>query len=374
MKLENTFRDTVDSEKLNKALTDTMSNIKDKEERQQQSEDASVDSALDDIFGEEVQSTENKDNTTKEKPKPKIRFGVLLPEDRELACRMNLVPVGYKEARFDKQRIIDNIQDHYKRTNALYYTYDLDEYIDTCVKILNSIRLGKLPPRSYVIGAPNGFGKTSFVNECIMTLNKNCYVVTPYISLYELGVTRKIDSDILLKPYSYDVYKREIAEDREKRAELEREYLTKGVIPNMKGNYHIEPRFNKGRIVKGDPKEVCGRYSYSEYINADCVFVDLSGIMSKDVESRELYQLLSIRGKKGLPTIVTVSTSMDYYYADVVLREQIWDEIMCQDENTDLYDRLYHVSCYRQKITSRVDNIDLVVDKANGIVYKRRGD
>jgi hypothetical protein len=118
------------------------------------------------------------------------------------------------------------------------------------------------------------------------------------------------------------------------------------------------------------PEVITGRYSYSEYINADCLFVFTTGILKKDIESKILYQLLNIRGAKGLPTIVMVSTSLDVYTMDRKLKEQIWDEILAYSEKQYCYDRLYHVSCYRDKVgTSKLDDKGKAVEPDTGIVH-----
>ena len=62
-----------------------------------------------------------------------------------------------------------------------------------------------------------------------------------------------------------------------------------------------------------------------------------------------LYQLLSIRGAKGLPTIAMISTSLDPYVNDYTLKELVWDEIKSTKDEADSYDRVTHISCYKKR-------------------------
>lgn len=366
MKLEN----KPINDELDEAINNELTNIQDKKETID-----TTDEFFDDVEDNIGDFIEKKENIPDTKPIKK-GFGRLTDEDRNLAAYLWLVPKEYRKAIFDIHKIKENVKRDWINSKELYLTYYFKEYIELCTNILNTIRFGELPKRSYIIGAPRGFGKASFVNECIMTLNKNCYRVAPYISLYELGEIRKIDTNNIMRPYSYFEYYRQIAEDRANKQEVDKEYLTQYTKNGIKGNYHIEPTINRGIDVTKlkTPKAVYGQYSYSEYINSACVFVALSGIASKDVESQELLQLMNIRSMKGLPTIVTVGTSLDPYTSDINLREQVWDDLLTRHEDEDLYDRLYHVSTYKFKSISKIDNQDTYKDPETGIVYKSKED
>ena len=202
------------------------------------------------------------------------------------------------------------------------------------------IRIRELPKRSYLIGAPNGFGKTSFVNECIITLRKQGFRTVPYITLWELAQIRADNEQRITNPY----------QKFEKNGD--------------KVVYKDRPETDE---FKKKPEIVTNSYSYSEYINADCLFVGFTNILSKEIESYTLYQLLAIRGAKGLPTIVTISTSIEIYETDPLLKEYVWDEIKNYDENKYCYDRVYHVSCYKRKAFA-IDSRDENVDNDTGIV------
>lgn len=260
--------------------------------------------------------------------------------DREQAVYEKLIPEAYKNASFDIEKIRANIRGQYYKCNKLYKVYRFNEYASICEKILSMIRIRELPKRSYLIGAPNGFGKTSFVNECIITLRKQGFRTVPYITLWELAQIRADNEQRITNPY----------QKFEKRGD--------------KVVYRDRPETDE---FKKKPEIVTNSYSYSEYINADCLFVGFTNILSKEIESYTLYQLLAIRGAKGLPTIVTISTSIEIYETDPLLKEYVWDEIKNYDENKYCYDRVYHISCYKRKAYA-IDSRDENVDNDTGIV------
>lgn len=276
--------------------------------------------------------------------KTEIKKAIQVKEaNRYVAVTEGLVPKAHKDAKFDENRIVENIKDLYTRTNGLYLTYKLDEYVGICSSILMTIKAGRIPNKSYLIGAPKGFEKTSFVNECIITMRSAGFSAVPYISLWELAQIRTGNEQKISKP---------------------------------RGNYIVDN--DETVYIRDDdmcieptkkPKIVTGMYSYSEYINSDCLFVHLTDVVSKDIESHTLYQLLSIRGAKCLPTIVMMSTSLKPYLNDETLREQVWNDILVGRQLDDCYGRLYHVSCYRFKNISGEKLADNV-DKTTGIVMK----
>jgi hypothetical protein len=279
-------------------------------------------------------------STQKIEKQHKIYYG-LTEADRELAVYENLIPKAYKNATFDIDRIKENLQNQYKRFNGAYKIYRLSDYTQVCTEVLSNIRMKHLPKRSYLIGAPNGFGKSSFVYEALITLRKHNFKVVPYISLWELAQLRVDNEQRLMNPYK--------------------------TFKDDRTNYsYTEPNKIVGYMKK--PEVVTGRYSYSEYINADCLFVSFTDVISKDIESHTLYQLLNIRGSKGLPTIVTISTSLEPYENDKVLREQVWDEIKADKEERSLYDRVYHISCYKRR-NMGLENKDEIIDSETGIVH-----
>jgi len=262
--------------------------------------------------------------------------------NRGAAVTEGLVPKAQKNAKFEEEKVIDNIKELYERTGGLYLTYNLDKYIGICNSILMTLRAKRLPNRSYLIGAPKGFEKTSFVNECLITMRSAGFSAAPYISLWELAQIRVGNEQKIIRPrgsYSVD-----------------------------DSNVYIEDLEISKEITK-KPKIVTGLYSYSEYINSDCLFVHFTDLVSKDIESHALYQLLSIRGAKCLPTIVLMSTSLKPYLNDEVLRDQVWNDIMIGRQTDNCYARLYHISCYRFKnVGLKQAETEGNIDKHTGIV------
>lgn len=299
---------------------------------------------LDETAEKIIRETDNEigvNVSTPRESKSDILIHSLTNADRDQAVYEQLVPKTYRDAYFNRDKIKENIKAQYQKSK-LYKVYRFDEYATTCESILSLIRMKMLPDKSYIIGAPNGFGKTSFVNEAIITLRKQGYKVAPYISLWELAQIRVDNEHRIMQPYS--------------RFKKEGENVIYTEASDVSKYYK-------------KPSVITGAYSYSEYINADCLFVSLTDVISKDIESHTLYQLLSIRGAKGLPTIVMMSTSLVPYENDTNLKELVWDEIKNYNENNKCYDRVYHVSCYKRKEFS-LNNKDERVDTDTGIVMQ----
>lgn len=326
-------------------------------------DDANLDDALD-IIGIQVKRADNIEEelnnsdlkigiNNKEKPLS-IQDFMLRESDRELAVKRKLVPENYKDARFTEDQIKRNLILQHKKSNGLYTIHAFDKYMSICNEILSSIRLKRVPRRSWLIGAPNGFGKSSFVNECLITMLKHGWVTVPYTSLHELAEIRVAEEQRLMRPFS----------DR----------LTQGIYSEENGRFFSEKEYyiyKNGKepvdIIKR-PKVISNNYSWSEYLNAKCLFVHFTSVVSKDLESNVLFQLLNIRGAKGLPTIVMISTSLQPYVKDVMLRETIWDEILDYNESANTYDRVAHVSTYKRKNLETGFNKDKHIDEATGIV------
>lgn len=264
--------------------------------------------------------------------------------DKASAVENKLVPASYKGAYFDEARIKNNIRIQYGNTKQAYKVVKFTEYTSTCFGILTALRLKQLPDRSFIIGAPNGFGKASFVYECLTTMLKAEMRAVPYISLTELAIIKNAEETRLMngerfegRNYYYGI--------RDERYRKDNQFSSK----------------NKEAV------ELLGAYSWAEYINADCLFVFFSDITSKQIESKMLSQILSIRGAKGLPTIALISTSLDPYMMDNSLREYVWDEILDTVRESGSYDRVFHVSCYKRKKNGIMDS-DENIEADTGIV------
>ena len=210
----------------------------------------------------------------------------------------------------------------------------------------------KLPARSYLIGAPNGFGKTSFVYESLITLNKHGFRVAPYISLTELAQLRDDDERYLLRPKHIVKYKYIVRDNDE---------------------YHEIGKDEDGNEIVGDeyvkrPAKIENLFSFRDYVNADCLFTFFTEETAKDIESHMLSQILQIRGAKGLPTIVTTCNSLKLYTSQPKLKQYIWDEILAYSEKDNCYDKIYHVSCYKMPRQGKLGEKGENIESDTGIV------
>ena len=242
---------------------------------------------------------------------------------KELALKKKLIPKNYIDASFSKERIERNIEEMNVATKNIYRVEKLDNYIKMCYSLLSTFRTGNVPESSFIIGAPNGFGKTSFANESIMIMEEKGMKTVPYISLFDLAQIRANEEKRLMREFSYKRYTGSI--DTEKYIFTEPETMEFTKVPA----YEFE------------------HYSWSEYMNSDCLICYLTSVSCRQIESRTLYEVLNTRATKGLPTIVMTASSLVPYTRDIALKEQVWDEILTSRVKKRCYDRLYHTSCYK---------------------------
>lgn len=297
-----------------------------------------IDNALDELNIKSVDSRDTDAKLIEEmveagidvdiKKKVTLESMIIKEEDREIAVRKRLIPKKYTGASFDIDKITENISNQAKMLGQLYKVVKFNEYADVCNSIISTLRTGNLPNKSYLIGAPNGFGKTSFANECIMLMSKHSMQAVPYVSLFELAEIKVAEEHRLMDAFSY---------------------RTKSTAEGNRAYTYIESK--EPDFIKS-PEIITGNYSWSEYINAECVFCYFTSVSSKNLESRVLQQLLNIRATKGLPTIVMISTSIDPYIMDRTLKEQVWDEILSYNDNKNDFDRVSHVSCYKVRVSN----------------------
>lgn len=252
---------------------------------------------------------------------------IITSEDEKAAVEMGLVLSCNGSKRFDKGQIRDRIVDGGKGTP--YIVKNLDEYMETLSSLITSIRCRKLPRQSYIIGAPNGFGKSHFANEAIITMFKAGWRTVPYVSLTELAETCVVNESNLLSALSGADYNDAAGE--------------------LDLRYYGDPN---ARVTKV-PQIVISRYSWSEYMNAECLMCYFTSFESKNVETRILHRIMKERSNKGLPTIVFMSTSLNPYLKEPRLREYIWDEILYNPKASgETVSRLKHISTYKKRTTN----------------------
>lgn len=252
--------------------------------------------------------------------------------DVESAVKAGIVPEAYKHCDFSIEKIKENQRQQYRSSSRKFIIYDFEKYSDVTQGIISTIIANKIPEQSYIIGAPNGFGKTSFVNSCLLKLHALGRMCTPYISLTELANVRLADERRLLNGIGVDRYY------SGKTSEIEvysREEYDSAVYSDMdKSNYTKKPI------------NIINKFSWSEYMNCDILFCYFTNVSAKLLESEILKTAVTTRGVKGLPTIVMISTSLNPYKNDQKLAEYVWNELLTYKHEPS-YDRLKHVSCYK---------------------------
>lgn len=246
----------------------------------------------------------------------------LTQSDRIAAVELGLIHKEHINDTFDENIIKRNVQRYGLKKYYQVRRYPL--YVNTVGSILATIRSGQIPRQSYLIGAPNGFGKGSFAHEAIITMNKLGWRTVPFTSLTELAELWCYNESLLLSKLNGSDYS----------------YNT---------NDDIDFESTPGVMYKKKPIQVLGRYSWSEYINSDCLICYFTSLESKKIESRILFRIMIERGTKGLPTIVCISTSLNPYINDAILKQHIWDEILLGPNiKKETPSRLKHVSCYKE--------------------------
>lgn len=240
--------------------------------------------------------------------------------DRQVAVELGLIPLAHRDNLFDEEKIKNSI-----RLNILKNSYKVLRYATysrLLGRILATIRLGQVPSQSYLIGSPNGFGKTHFATEAIISMNKLGWRTVPFTSLTELAELCAANERRLMQAlYNGDVTFNDAAE------------------------YSSSPSVKYTK----KPKLIVGRYSWSEYINADCLFCYFTAVESRQIESRMLYRIVRERAVKGLPTIAFISTSLEPYLQDRALKEYVWDELLLDSTTKfETVERLKHISCFKK--------------------------
>jgi hypothetical protein len=260
---------------------------------------------------------------------------------RNLAVKLGLVPERYKMAEFSEEKIKENIKKEHSLAGHKFVVRRMTDYFEVVTEIINSIQRKQLPSRSYLIGAPNGFGKQSFATDCIVYSLMNGWKTVPYISLSELAELKVANDKVLMRGLMGYEAKSEVIPFNFNAGEYD-----------VDGTYtEYSYTVNTADDLIKRPMVLTGQYSWSEYINAPVLFCFFSGQESKVVESQILYTLLSIRSAKGFPTIVTMSTSLNLYKNDPYIGKYVWNEIQSYNPNDTSYGKVYHVSCYKDYTT-----------------------
>lgn len=210
-----------------------------------------------------------------------------------------IIPKDRQDDEFSKQIGNDKIIEILKATDSRVVR--ATDFLDQLSVVLSEIALGVIK-HSYILGAPNGFGKTTFVYTGIKRLMAQGKKVVPYKSLTELAQIKVEYERNLLNQFKYGYKDRESKE-----------------------------------------------FTWQDYLEADVLFTYLSTPSSGELESAVLSSLMSIRGNNGKPTIVMVASSLKIYTINAELYKYYWcDMLATQNENIESIgvDRLIHYSCY----------------------------
>ena len=178
-----------------------------------------------------------------------------------------------------------------------------EDYLATVSKLLDASARGTIT-ESYLLSAPNSFGKTTLVNTILKRYIYQDKKVVPYISLSTLAELR----------FSYEQYMKAA----------------------LWGNKSELKTFND--------------FSWHDWLEADFVAVRLTDIDSAVVESSILYSLLSYRGEKELPTLVTMDYTLKPYMENEQLRRVYWDNMLVYNQSKPSFDRLIYKVTYKQYI------------------------
>jgi hypothetical protein len=228
---------------------------------------------------------------------------------KEVAIRKKLIPEARQDDEFDEQLVKAAVEEMCIAQGCKVKNFK--KYIDTLNEIIVGISTNTLR-KSYIIGAPDGFGKVAFVTTCIKRLDAMGKKAVPYISLFELG---------------------------ELRMEYEKRIL--GYLTNPRKAYKDE----EDEKESWQEEEI--QYTWSDYMKADVLFTYLTTLENKKAEVKLLKAIIDIRGPKGLPTIVFTWSSLIPYLNDLELKRYVWDEILSYNDEKAGCDRLIHRSCFK---------------------------
>lgn len=253
-------------------------------------------------------------------------FETLIDRVAEVSVRMGIIPEAFKDDVFHRDRVMDSYQ-KLKENGRSFNMVNLDQVLSTMEYIIQRIHTRKGLEHSYLIGSPNGFGKTSFVMTCLKLMVHNGMKTVPYISLSELAqMKNQVDNA-----------------------------LFRGQVLKRKSDKPLNIEDRPEITSDKQPLDCISRFSWNEYLNADILFTFFTNVEYKVIESRMLKVILDIRASKGLPTVVCISSSVKTYFQPYLsnreLTEWYWDEIYTQDESLARFDRVWHISTYKTYVS-----------------------
>lgn len=288
------------------------------------------------VTEEELGVATRKDVAT---PKPMNR--TVTNGDKEKALQLGVIPEAFKDVEFDLDRLKNSIMK--MAIKEQFRIAKFNDYEHVLCGILHNLKAGILPNRSWLIGAPKGFGKLEFVIDSLKVMSKNMMSCVPYISLTELAD----------KKYLKD---KEISKS---------EAVRRNMKTSLFSDEKVYINSDTGREIRKVVNNITEIFSWSDYISADLVFCHFTTVNNKEIESMTLKTLLDIRGNKGLPTVVFMDMALEAYTQNDKMREWIWEPILSkEDGGIDRYSTIKHVSSYKLKgnVMTEITEIDLKKD------------
>lgn len=254
------------------------------------------------VFGKETPCScqmAAKASKDKKKPKPtKINVQAELASS-ERAVLEGVIPKNRAKDEFDSEMAQIKIETLAQASSAMG-CLNKDEYLKTLNNILVAVTNGTLD-RSYILGAPIGCSKTTFVMTCLKRLvnaDKKC---APYLSLTEL-------------------------------AAIQKESL----------------RAIGGKQPSGSAEkpEAAEKFKWKDFLEADVLFTYLTNYEAAVTELSILKSILYQRGITGKPTIVMTSSSIRLYESNDMLKSMFWSDICLYDRSIKTVKRLLHCSTW----------------------------
>lgn len=159
--------------------------------------------------------------------------------------------------------------------------------LDVMDSIITTLKMGKLPTKSYAIGIENGIGKTTFATTAIKAAAASGFSVVPYIDMTTLAE-------------KYNSYSKELR--------------------------YVRQQMTDGKNLKDTATE---KFGWSDYVNADFVATCLTG-GNADIAYVELDTLLALMTRRAIqhkPTLVIMRTPVEYYIRFEDVRKYFIKEI-----------------------------------------------
>lgn len=236
--------------------------------------------------------------------------------DNESAVYNGMIPEGRISDNFDFNKLRDRVESQYA---GEYHIDHFEDYVNLLNQILATIDSGEMLTGSYIIGAPNGFSKTTFANTCIKMMYKQGRKTAPYASLVEIfEVYKKYDNRVkLVERMDTDL------DDRE-----------------LSPVYPIDRSFLPEYLTK---------HGMKVYLDADILFTNLTRVEYRERELAMIALLTEARAKQGKSTIIFIDVSLKYYTGINGDKLRFWDEWI--DHTNGKYSspgKYTYLSCFKK--------------------------